>query len=145
MNSLTPPASSWSRVLCLPIFVGVVFFACCSMAAFSEAFNANTTRNVILAVASSIVATLLGGLALSLARGRGVPNWFMRTFMLFCLSLILLLPLQDIQNWWQGKPFDLDSVFLYTIILMTMTGDFQIWKTLWYFRSKEAKISKAHH
>jgi drug/metabolite transporter (DMT)-like permease len=105
------------------------------MAAFSDAFNANTTRNAALAVASSIVATLLGGLVFSLARGRGVPNWFMRTFMLFCLSLLLLLPLHDIQNWWQGKPFDLDSVFLYTIIVMTMTGDYQIWKNLWYFRS----------
>ncbi len=135
MNFPTPPASSWSRVLCLPIFVGAVVFAFASMAAFSQAFNANTTRNVALAVACSIVTTLLGGLAFSLARGRGVPNWFIRTFMLFVLSLILMLPLQDIQNWWQGKPFDLDSLFLYITLMMIMPGAFQDWKTMWYLRS----------
>jgi len=135
MNSPTPLASSWSRVLCLPIFVGVVVFAFVSMAAFSEAFNANTTRNVVLAVVCSIVTTLLGGLAFSLARGRGVPNWFIRTFMLFVLSLILMLPLHDIQNWWQGKPFDLDSVYLYFTFVVIMPGAFQDWKTMWYLRS----------
>lgn len=103
------------------------------MAAFSEAFNANTTRNVVLAVACSIVTTLLGGLAFSLARGRGVPNWFIRTFMLFVLSGILMLPLHDIQNWWQGKPFDLDSFYLYFTCVVIMPGAFQDWKTMWYF------------
>ena len=136
MSSETPVSVSWSRALCIPIFGGAVFLALGSMLAFTEAFNEMTTRLFVMALATGVAAIMLGGLGVSLAQGRGVPNWFMRTFLISLLTLMFVPVSLDILNrWQQGKPIDfVDMAFYLTILIMCFPDS---WKTLWFHRSRE--------
>lgn len=136
MSSETPVSGSWSRTLCVPIFGGAAFLALGSMLAFTEAFHEMTTRLFVMALATGVAAIMLGGLGFSLAQGRGVPNWFMRTFLISLLTLMFVPVSLDILNrWQQGKPIDfVDMAFYLTILIMCFPDS---WKTLWFHRSRE--------
>gem|GEM_PF-1474831 len=135
LSSETPVVSSWSRALCVPILGGAVFLALASTVAFFQAFDAMTTRLFVMAIATAIAAVLLGALGISIARGRGIPNWFMRTFLLSLLGL-LFVPgsLEMLNQWRQGKPIDGGTLFIWLIVLLCFTDS---WKTLWFHRSRE--------
>jgi len=140
VSSETTVASFWSRALCVPIFGGAGFLALASILAFTEAVNAMTTRLFVIALATGVSAVLLGGLGISLARGYGVPNWFMRSFFLSLFTLMLTLPMLDILNrWQQGRPIDYDVLAFYLMILLIiLPGSFDSWKTIWFHRSKNS-------
>ncbi len=136
MSSETPVASSWSRALCVPMFGAAALFALGSMLAFTEAFQAMTTRIFVTALATGVAAIMLGGLGFSLAQGRGVPNWFMRTFWISLLTLMFVPVSLDILNrWQQGKPIDFDDMAFYLMLLPIVFGSFDSWKTIWFHRS----------
>ena len=136
MSSETPVASSWSRALCVPIFVGAALIAPFSVVAFIQAFHAMTTGLFVMALGVGVAAIMLGGLGFSLAQGRGVPNWFMRTFLISLLTLMVVPVSLDILNrWQQGKPIDFgDLLFYFTIFIISFPDS---WKTLWFHRSRE--------
>ena len=136
MSSETPVSGSWSRTLCVPIFGGAAFLALGSMLAFTEAFHEMTTRLFVMALATGVAAIMLGGLGFSLARGRGVPNWFMRTFLISLLTLMLVCVSLDILNrWQQGKPIDFDDMAFYLMLLPIVFCSSDSWKTIWFHRS----------
>jgi len=89
-----------------------------------------------MALGMGVAAIMLGGLGFSLAQGRGVPNWFMRTFLISLLTLMFVPVSLDILNrWQQGKPIDfVDMAFYLTILIMCFPDS---WKTLWFHRSRE--------
>lgn len=136
MSSETPVAGSWSRALCVPIFGGAGFLALASILAFTEAFQAMTTRLFVTALATGVAAIMLGGLGFSLARGRGVPNWFMRTFLISLLTLMFVpVSLDNLNRWQQGKPIDFGDVAFNLMILPIALCFFDSWKTIWFHRS----------
>ena len=136
MSSETPVASSWSRALCVPMFGAAALFALGSMLAFTDAFHEMRTRLFIMALGMGVAAIMLGGLGISLAQGRGVPNWFMRTLLISLITLMFVPVSLDILNrWQQGKPIDfLDTAFYLTILIICFPDS---WKTLWFHRSIE--------
>ena len=135
MSSETPVTSSWSRALCVPILGGAVFLSLASTVAFVQAFDAMTTRLFVMAIATGIAAVLLGALGNSLARGRGIPNWFMRTFLLSLLGLMFVPgSLEMLNQWRQGKPIDYSPLVLGFLVVLYFTDSL---KTLWFHRSRE--------
>ena len=136
MSSETPVAGSWSRALCVPIFGGASFLALASILAFTVAFQAMTTRLFVTALATGVAAIMLGGLGFSLARGRGVPNWFMRTFLISLLTLMFVpVSLDNLNRWQQGKPIDFGDMAFNLTILPIALCFFDSWKTIWFHRS----------
>ncbi len=115
------------------LFASASAFAIVSVAAFSDTFKVFSIRSVATAIATGIASTFVGGLAISLARGRGVPTWFMRSFMIGMLFAILYPIPFTIWNWWQGNPFDADFLVLYAC-LVPIFADASWLKTMWYHR-----------
>jgi hypothetical protein len=140
VSSETPVAGSWSRALCIPIFGGVALLALVSILGFTDAVHQMTTRPFVMALATGIAAVLLGGLGLSLVRGRGVPNWFMRTVLISLLTLMFVPALLDILNrWQQGRPINYDDMAFYVMfVLLLVPCFFDSWKTIWFHRSKNS-------
>ena len=137
MSSETPVASSWSRALCVPMFGGAAFLALSSMLVFTDAFHEMRTHPFIMALGMVVPAIILGGLGISLAQGRGVPNWFMRTFLISLLTLMFVaLPLDILIRWQQGIPIEFGDMAFYLMILIICFPD-DSWKTLWFHRSIE--------
>ena len=136
MSSETPVASSWSRALCVPMLGAAALFAVCSMLAFNDAFHEMITRLFIMALGMVVAAIILGGLGISLAQGRGVPNWFMRTFLISLLTLMFVpVSLDILIRWQQGIPIESGDTALYLTILIICFPN--SWKTLWFHRSIE--------
>lgn len=106
------------------------------MVAFIQAFHAMTTGLFVMALGLGVAAIMLGSVGFSLAQGRGVPNWFMRTFLISLLTLMVVPVSLDILNrWQQGKPIDFgDLLFPLTIFIISFPDS---WKTLWFHRSRE--------
>ena len=137
MSSETPVASSWSRALCVPMFGGAALFALSSMLVFTDAFHEMRTHPFIMALGMVVPAIILGGLGISLAQGRGVPNWFMRTFLISLLTLMfVVLSLDILIRWQQGIPIEFGDMAFYLMILIICFPD-DSWKTLWFHRSIE--------
>lgn len=136
MSSETPVASSWSRALSVPMFGGAALFALSSMLVFTDAFHEMRTHPFIMALGMVVPAIILGGLGISLAQGRGVPNWFMRTFLISLLTLMLVvLSLDILIRWQQGIPIEFGDMAFYLMILIICFPD-DSWKTLWFHRSR---------
>ena len=136
MSSETPVASSWSRALCVPMFGGAALFALSSMLVFTDAFHEMRTHPFIMALGMVVPAIILGGLGISLAQGRGVPNWFMRTFLISLLTLMFVaLSLDILIRWQQGIPIEFGDMAFYLMILIICFPD-DSWKTLWFHRSR---------
>jgi len=111
-------------------------FAVCSMLAFNDAFHEMRTRLFIMALGIGVAAIILGGLGISLAQGRGVPNWFMRTFLISLLTLMFVpVSLDILIRWQQGIPIEFGDMAFYLTILIICFPD--SWKTLWFHRSIE--------
>lgn len=111
-------------------------FAVCSMLAFNDAFHEMRTRLFIMALGMVVAAIILGGLGISLAQGRGVPNWFMRTFLISLLTLMFVpVSLDILIRWQQGIPIESGDTALYLTILIICFPN--SWKTLWFHRSIE--------
>jgi hypothetical protein len=112
------------------LFASASALAIGSLAAFSETLKVFSIRSVAIAIATGIASTLVGGLAISLARGRGVPTWFIRSFMIGMLFVLLYpIPL-TIWNLWMGNPFDADFLVLYAC-LVPIFADASWLKTMW--------------
>ena len=95
-----------------------------------------TTRFFVMALATGVAAIMLGGLGFSLARGRGVPNWFMRTFLISLLTLMFVpVSLDNLNRWQQGKPIDFGDMAFYLMILPIALCFFDSWKKIWFHRS----------
>jgi hypothetical protein len=93
------------------------------------------TRLFIMALGMVVAAIILGGLGISLAQGRGVPNWFMRTFLISLLTLMFVaLPLDILIRWQQGIPIEFGDMAFYLMILIICFPD-DSWKTFWFHRS----------
>jgi hypothetical protein len=137
VSSETPVASSWSRALSVPMFGAAALFALLSMLAFNDAFHEMRTRLFIMALGMGVAAIILGGLGISLAQGRGVPNWFMRTFLISLLPVMLVAVSLDILfRWQQGIPIEFGDMAFYLMILIVCFPDGS-WKALWFHRSIE--------
>jgi hypothetical protein len=112
-------------------------FALLSMLAFNDAFHEMRTRLFIMALWMVVAAIILGGLGISLAQGRGVPNWFMRTFLISLLTLMFVpVSLDILIRWQQGIPIEFGDMAFYLMILIICFPD-DSWKTLWFHRSIE--------
>lgn len=136
MSSETPTASFWSRALCVPIFVGAGLIALAFMVVCNHFFHAMTLRLFFMAYALYVAAIMLGGLGFSLAQGRGVPKWVMKSFfiLLICFQVIRLSS-DTGTNIRVGKPIDFfDLLFFLTVLIMCLPDS---WKTLRFHRSKE--------
>jgi uncharacterized membrane protein len=122
------------------MFGAAALFALGSMLAFTDAFHEMRTRLFIMALGMGVAAIMLGGLGISLAQGRGVPNWFMRTLLISLLPLMFVPALLDILNrWQQGRPINYDDMaFNLTLVLLLVPCFVDSWKTIWFHRSKNS-------
>jgi|694.fasta_scaffold31503_1 hypothetical protein len=126
------------RWLSLPIFVGVVFFSLLTFVMILQLMEPKALdwKELLGAFVSLLITISLAGLAWSILRGRGVPRWFMRLFVIATIGGLLWpigILLKDI---WFGNNVrdpDEDSMFLLSFYLLVLSPN--LVKTLWNHQS----------
>ncbi len=126
------------RWLSLPIFVGVAFFSLLTLVTILELIQSKAFewRKLFGVAASLLITLLLAGLAWSILRGRGVPQWFMRVFVIAAIGGLLWPIGVMLKDVWVGnntRHIDEDSMLLVSFYLLVFSPN--LVKTLWNHRS----------
>lgn len=126
------------RWLSLPIFVGVAFFSLLTFVMILQLMQSKALelKELLGALVSLFITISLAGLAWSILRGRGVPRWFMRLFVIATIGGLLWPIGVMLKDVWVGnntRHIDEDSMLLVSFYLLVFSPN--LVKTLWNHRS----------